>query len=241
MRFRASTFLVVVLFCLGAAAQPPVGEAGGGKPAAGPAEDPAPAPLLPQVKAGPAGDEIHLKTGATLKDLQVLRRSPLGIEVQVTEGVTFFIPRKQVEDIKYDDYEPSRQPPSVQSAEQKQATFFGAKIEPATFEKLNRALPDSCLRSTGRDLVDVLSLISAETGVKIEVSEAVKSLPPADRKWDYVLAPGTTLNSLLQTELPLRFPDLAVAYRYNTLVITTREEAAVQEEPEAQHAPASAE
>jgi len=248
MRLLTAAFCVVILFCLYAGAQAPEPGAvnpaarAGEKPGEGPADGPPAAPPPPPVKKGPPGDEIHLMTGSVLKDVQVLRRSPLGVEVQVTEGVTFFLPRRQVEDIKYDDYEPARQRHDPQSAEQKEAaTFLGEKIEPATFEKLNEPLPESCLKSTGRDLVDVLGLISAETGVQIEVSEAVKNLPADEREWDYAVASGTTLNALLQSELPQRFPGLATAYRYNTLLVTTREEAAVQEDGKPDPASAAAE
>ncbi|HUW62931.1 MAG TPA: hypothetical protein VMZ06_18145 [Candidatus Bathyarchaeia archaeon] len=169
-----------------------------------------------------------------------MRRSPLGVEVQVTPDVTFFIPRKQVVEIKYDNIEPAKQRRAPELAEHKQATFFGAKIEPAMSEKLNKPLPESCLKSANRDLVDIMALISSETGVKIEVTDAVKSLAPNERQWDYTLAPGTTLTALLQSNLPERFTNLAIVYQYDQLVITTREDAAAQENVEAETAPAPA-
>lgn len=168
-----------------------------------------------------------------------MRRSPLGVEVQVTPLVTFFIPRKQVVEIKYDDIEPSKQRQAPEMAEHKQATFFGAKIEPAMSEKLNKPLPDACLKSANRDLVDIMALISAETGVKIDVTDAVKKLPPQERMWDYTLEPGTTLTALLQSNLPERFTNLAIVYQYDRLVITTREDAAAQTNVEAGTPPTS--
>ena len=198
-----------------------------------------PVPVPPPTPA-PSGDEIRIKSGAVLKGVQVLRRSPLGVEVQVTPEVTFFIPRKQVVEIKYDGIEPSKQRQVPKPAEPKQATFFGAKIEPAMSEKLNKPLPESCLKSAGRDLVDIMALISSETGVKIEVTDAVKSLAPNERQWDYTLAPGTTLTALLQVNLPERFTNLAIVYEYDQLVITTREAAAAQEKVGAETAPAPA-
>ena len=194
---------------------------------------PTPAPAAP----APTGDEIHLKSGAVLKGVQVLRRSPLGIEVQVTPDVAFFIPRKQVVEIKFDDIEPSKQRQAPE-AEHKQATFFGAKIEPAMSEKLNKPLPESCLKSGNKDLVEVMALISAETGVKIDVTDAVKGLPSQERMWDYTLEPGTTLTALIQSNLPERFINLAIVYQYDRLVITTREDAAAHENVEAGTVPA---
>ena len=167
-----------------------------------------------------------------------MRRSPLGVEVQVTPEVTFFIPRKQVVEIKFDDIEPSKRRP-VPEAEHKQATFFGAKIEPAMSEKLNKPLPESCLKSANRDLVDIMAQISTETGVKIDVTDAVKSLPSQERLWDYTLEPGTTLTALIQSNLPERFTNLAIVYQYDRLVITTREDAAAQENVEAGTPPPS--
>lgn len=203
-----------------------------GLPPAGAAVAP-PAPEVP-------GDEITLKSGTVLKGVQVLRRSPLGVEVQVTPEVTFFIPRKQVVEVKYDSVEPSKQRPVAQVAEPKQATFFGAKIEPAMSEKLNKPLPDSCLKSEKRDLVDLMGQISTETGVNIEVTEAVKKLAAEERSWDYALEPGTTLTALLQSNLPERFTNLAIVYQYDRLVITTREDAAAQSNAEAGTEPAPA-
>ena len=145
----------------------------------------------------------------------------------MTEGVKFLIPRKQVVEIKYDDVEPLKQRRVPQTVEPKQAaTFFGAKIEPGMSEKLNMPLPESCLKSGNRDLVEIMTQISTETGVKIDVTDAVKKLAPEERKWDFSLEPGTTLTALLQSSLPERFTNLAIVYEYERLVITTREDAA---------------
>lgn len=158
----------------------------------------------------------------------------------MTPDVSFFIPRKQIVDIKYDDVEPSKQRQAPELAEHKQATYFGAKIEPAMSEKLNQPLPESCMKSANGDLADIMALISRETGVPIDVTNAVKGLPLAERTWDYTLEPGTTLTALLQTNLPARFTSLAIVYEYDRLIITTREDAAAQEKVEAGTPPAGA-
>jgi len=61
---------------------------------------------------GPAleGDVITLKSGKRLAGVQVLRETPMGVQVEFLPGVApLEIPRKQVASIDYDDIDPLKQ------------------------------------------------------------------------------------------------------------------------------------
>jgi hypothetical protein len=174
------------------------------------------------------GDEITLKSGAVLKGVQVLRRTPVEVEVQVSPGVTLSIPCKQITfPIKLDNIEPLQGVrPGVAAPEQKEGNLIpGNKLKPEVSEKLTSPLPEPSIKYENADLIAVLAELSQRFGVTIVVDDPVKGLPVEQRRWAFEAKPGMNLMGLLQDELLKKFKNLAVVYQYDKLLVTTKERA----------------
>ncbi len=205
------------------------------------AADAAPAkPAEEQVEL--KGDVVTLKSGAQLKGVQVVSRSPNQIEVEVGAGVIMPVPRKLIADIKYDDIEPGTTPPGGPAAsDQKESIMGGKKFKPEVWDKLTNPLPEPPLKYEKADLVAVLADLSQKVGVTIDVDDPVKALPENERQWTFETKPGVNLIGLLQDDLSKKLPNLAVVYQFDKLLVTTQQRAkelAAQEAP--QPAPSAA-
>jgi len=192
-----------------AAAQPPEPEA------------PAPAPLAAPVPLGPKGDVITFKRGAVLGGVQVVKRTPLVVELEIIPGVTLSIPRKQVVNIEYDDFEPqlgresAAQPPTPEE-------IPGDKLKPEVSARLTNEIPGLPLEYENEDVLNILSELSKRAGVPIEVDDSVKNLPQGKRLWTIKATPGTTLMMLLQKDLLETFEDFSIVYQYDKLLVTVK-------------------
>jgi len=171
------------------------------------------------------GDTVTLKSGAQLKGVQVISRTASEVEVEVGTGVRLTIPRRQVQDIQYDDIEP-RKPKQTPAEGQKEGDIFpGNKLKPEVSDKLTAPMTEP-LKYENTDLVKVLGELSQRLGVTIVIDDSVKALPEKERMWGFEIKPGMNPMGLLQDELLKKFPTLAVVYQYDKLLVTTKEKAA---------------
>ena len=179
-------------------------------------------PAAPAVEI--KGDVVTLKSGAQLKGVQVLSQTASEVEVDVGAGVVLAIPRRQVQDIQFDDIEPKRTKQPA-DASQKGDLFPGNKLKPEVSGKLTAPLQQP-IKYEKTDLVKVLGELSERCGVAIVVDEPVKSLPENERLWTLETRPGTNLMGVLQDDFLKKFPALAVVYQFDKLLVTTKEKAA---------------
>jgi hypothetical protein len=236
MRCLRVLFILALIGCFGAAAQYPAppekprskrtttekGTPQSTKKGAPEEGKPGPAPI--DLK----GDEIALKSGAVLKGVQVFRRGPTDIEVEVIPGVTLRIPRKQIVDIKYDDVEPTglRQPGASAPAQKIGNLIPGKELKPELAEKLMSPLPaEPPIKYENTDLVTIFGDLGQRLGITIVVDDAVKALPPGSRLWGFEAKAGTSLMALLQDDFLRKFRNLGVVYQYDKLLVTTKEKA----------------
>ena len=182
------------------------------------------------------GDTVILKSGAQLRGVQVLSRTASEVEVDVGAGVRVTIPRRQIQDIKYDDIEPRRGSQGVDASSQKADIFPGNKLKPEVSEKLTAPMKEP-VKYENVDLVKVLAELSQRFGVTIIVDDPVKSLPENERLWTLETKPDANLTGVLQDEFLRKFPALAVVYQYDKLLVTTKERAAALTAQEPSQAP----
>lgn len=184
-----------------AEAADPAGEPTAAADAAPPQEEEAPAP---------AGDTVTLKNGKVLSGVQVVRESPLVIEVQVVPGVDpLVIPRKQVASIDYDEFTAEQAAqrsagagPSSTPGRRKGAT----SIELA--QKLGKYVAEEELVIDARDVVEVLQEMAGRVEANIEITPEVRQLDPVDREWTARIPAETSLMTVLRESLPRDFPRL---------------------------------
>jgi len=197
-----------------AAAQPaPPGPPG--PPAAPKEQAPAPAPEPSK------GDTVTLKNGSVLKSVQVVRRSPSSLEVQVSDGVVLTVPRKQIENVEYDDVEPLQAARAKANAPEKAGSDLipGDKIQPELSEKLAAAVDEPALNFKDEDVLKVLGELAKRFSVTIEVDQAVKDMPAEKRVVTLEVKPGSNLTTVLQQDLFGKLQELAVEYRFDHLFV----------------------
>jgi hypothetical protein len=184
---------------------------------------PPPAPVLP------TGDIITLRTGKVLRNVQVLKTTLTEVHVLTllapgSDLEPLIIPRKYVESIVYDDYDPSSAKLAPSRMQQSPELVPGFKVSKELGEKLRAKLEDRWLSFEDRDLVEVLDELGRETGVLIELSSNVRALTPAARQWTLEPTDDLTLSGLLHQKLPESFPDLVVEYQFDKVMVETKAE-----------------
>jgi len=213
---RTSRVLLALLLAVAACAAGQEGAPSEAADAEVPSETPPAAPLLGIEE--PQGDVVTLTTGAVLRNVQVIRRTPKEFEIQVVAEVSLKIPRRLVADVQYDDVEPSRRrarPPARKEAD----TLVGAKLKPEVHKKLTSAIPEPVLRYEDTDLVTILDDLSRRVGVTIELDDEIKARPRTRLIWDLESKPGATLMAILEGEMRQRFPRMVVVYEYDRIRI----------------------
>jgi hypothetical protein len=236
---------LVVVLAIGAAAQ------GTGKPEAAPPEDSAkeeaPAPTVltePTAPASPRGDILSFVNGRQLVG-QVIKKTPEEFIVEVATGVELKVPRKQIQEVDYDTFEPSaaRASESQDSAAPKDGLIRGKKVSAELYQKLTKPISDTALEYRDKGAVAILAELGEKLGVEITVDEGFKQLPTEDRLWGspVSIAPGTTLSALLEEDLLKKLPKVGVVYQFDKIVVTSKEAAkTMAEEEDAKPADAAA-
>ena len=180
---------------------------------------------MPDVVVPPAqqGDVINLRSGRVIKGVQVLRAKAGFYEIEVTKDVKLLIPRRQVVKIDYDGIEPNARGARPEApADSGGSLLQGTKLDPRVAAKLNSPIPDTPIEFTDKDLLIILTRLSAVAGVEIVIDDSVKAIPPEQRQWDVVATAGATLGSMLRDKLLKQFPNLTLVYQSDRLLVTLK-------------------
>ncbi len=241
MKFKLTAVALVLVFALAAAAQAPgsapsvSAENPSGKtdsptktrtkasaaPKAKAAEkkEETPAPAAPEEPS--KGDTVMLKSGTVLKNVQVLRRLPAQLEVEVSPDVILAIPRKQIDKVIYDDIEPLKDrlaKPAAQ-AENQSNLIPGDKIKLELSAKLAQPIPEPGFNFVNQDILKVLDDLGKNLGIPIVVDDSVKSIPPEQRVVSLEIKPGATLTTVLQKDLLGKVKDLTLEYQFDHILV----------------------
>ncbi|MBI2421698.1 MAG: hypothetical protein HYV27_02630 [Candidatus Hydrogenedentes bacterium] len=183
------------------------------------------------------GDVIVLKTGSRLTGVQILKRTPKSLEVEVVEGEEpMSISLKMVESIEWDEIDPikMRREKEKAAANAPDNVLEGQELSPDLLNKLNAAISETESPFDDPNFVKVVRDFAQKVGVEVVVSEGVKKLPADRRPWKGVLPPKATLQDLLSIQLVTAFPQLRVNYPFDKV------ELALKDEPPAAPAPGDA-
>lgn len=166
------------------------------------------------------GDAVYFKTGRVLKGVTVVKESPAGVEVKVTDGDSLIIPRKQIDHI---DYQKPAEPAAATAQEPEISILKGQKVSGELYTKLTTALPDDALEVKDTDFVKALDDLSKKLGVTIEVADPVKKKPAKERNWNVKLEKGAKLSNLLEDGLLTSFPNLQLDFPQDKIVISEKD------------------
>lgn len=184
-------------------------------------ESSTPAAAPASEKAEPKGDKIVLKSGGVLEGMQIVRETPTYYEVEVLPGsVTMHIPRRQVESVEYDDYDPAQ-------GEKKSSSTAPAKNEPLLLpghempSQFLKDISDPPLKYEQQDFITILEEVARRAQASITIDESIRSFPEAQRAWTYESKPGTTAAAVLES-LTSSFDYLRVVYERGGAVVLAK-------------------
>jgi hypothetical protein len=187
------------------------------QPAEGDVETPPTDLPLPPV----SGDVIHFKFGAPMMGVQIIRSTPRYYEVETAEGVPpLQVLRRLVDRVEYDDIDPLEQRRlREQKAAEEASVVSGEQLAPELRAKLTTPLDDALEPFVNRDLVEVLTDLSAETEVQLEINDSVHAIPAEQRAWTVENTEGLTFMSLLQEQLRPKFPHIRIEFHFDKVVL----------------------
>jgi len=224
-RQRAGLCLMVLLVAAAGVAQDAEEAADQGKPAAessGEVEEKSQASI---VRLG--GDIITLQSGKKLAGVQVLRETPTGIQVEFIEGMPpLHIPRKQVLSIEYDDIDPIKQRrlKATQAQAPESGILMAKEYSPEFHRKITEEpLAEEALVFENKAYVYILTQLTKRVDVEFEVAKPISEIPKEQKRWSVEVKPGTSLRALLEEQFLKAFPQLKVDYRFDKILLTTKE------------------
>lgn len=211
--------------------------------AAAPSETP-PAPTAAEL--GPPGDLVTLKNGRVYRGFQVLNSSSAEVELEVNEGVTIKVPRRQIVSIQMDDIDPllereKKKAAEAAATESTMRLLSGQKVPPQIQTKLAADVSAPSISYDKRDIQDAIAELNKHPKVDnlLEVDKPILSRPPDQKQWTYSAPPGTTLAGVLEG-LKKSMPGVATVIRNNKVLITdekTALEIVTAADPQAAPAP----
>jgi hypothetical protein len=193
---------------------------------------PAPKPEDP-AQVIPVGDVIHLKSGKDLSgaSVQVLRKASNGYLIEVFEGVApITIPFSQIVSIDYDDFDPARdkRPKQAITGEDANIGIPGLRLSPELSRSLNAPLNEPVIKFEQTPLSEAIKELATRTKITINADPSLDSLPAESRTWTTEAKPETTLLTLLRDDLLVKLSDVTVDYKFDRIVVLTKQAAEAQ-------------
>jgi hypothetical protein len=168
----------------------------------------------------PRGDILTLKSGQVIEGLQILRQNSANYILEVIDGITLDIPRRQVVSVDYDDFDPKLH-------NRKSTMIRGQRMSDILESKLDTDLSDPPFNYRNADLVQVFDELNERIGGILSIDQSVlDGMPPPSRNWTVASEPGMTLEILLHKKFLDAFPGLTMIFRNDQIIITTRDIAA---------------
>ena len=174
------------------------------------------------------GDVLHLKSGAMMSGVQILKSTPHHYEVELVKGVApLLIPRNQVDFVEMDDFDPTRDRIRREMFPEAEEVSMasGEKVTRDLMDKLSAPVSTEELSYERKDFVKILNEIAKDVGVKLQIDESVQSMQPNRRRWTFKTTPEKTLISLLQDDLVGKFNYIVVKFNDDTISIMTKQAA----------------
>lgn len=185
------------------------------------------APAFPAEEAAPedarpTGDTIRFKSGRELTGVRVLRHGPAVLLVEVMPGVDpMELPLSQIESIELDErtHRDTRRRRGGVETESAPDYIQGKELSPALSQKLRSEVSETPIREEGVDYVPFVTSIAGNVTAPLAFSDEVLALPPDARRWNPQIPANTTFLVMLYEHLLPSFPDLAVTYEFNRIVV----------------------
>lgn len=224
--------IATLLLCtspLVAAGQPESGQASPeGTGGESPAPDTVPGEAETSAPVALEGDVIILTTGSKLTGIQVLRRTPKSVEVEVVPGEEpMSISMKLVADILYDDIDPVklRREQAQAKLNPQPNVLEGQELSPELLKKLNTPVSEEEMPFESTNFVEVIRNLATKVEIDLQVSDEVRKLPPEVRAWSGTFPANATFQDILTQQLLVSFPDIRVNYTLDQVELALKKPA----------------
>jgi len=189
--------------------------------AASPSADTSPETVARQ----PRGDVITLKSGKQLVGFKVIRQDARELVIRIMDGVEMTLPMRQVATVELDTTKPIPQGGKEGPVAPEQELIPGVKLAPALYEKLVGPVSEHPITIADEDALAAIVRLSKEAEVPLELGPGLEPAAAEQRRWTARIEPGTTFFAVLNYQFLREFPDLAVVYHHDRLILTTDAEA----------------
>lgn len=176
----------------------------------------------------PVGDVLNLKSGSTMRNVQILRSTPMYYVVEIVKGVEpMEIPRNQVLSVEYDDYDPARERlrRELFPGSEEVTLATGELVSQYLMDKLAGPVSDEPLSYERKDLIAVLEEVAERLDVKIRIDRSLRSTQPNRRKWSIKTTEEMTLMAFLREELVKEFSFVEVLFENDKVLVMTKKAA----------------
>lgn len=192
------------------------------------------------------GDVVLLKNGKSITGIQVLRETPVAVEIVTAPGEPpLRVPRKQVLEVQYDDIDPSRMPEPAPAAPAAPDVMEGNELQPEFHANLTKPLSNEPIVFENTDIVAMMRDLRQRAGVALVLLPGIHNTPVEQRQWTVTIPPGRPFMALLQEDFAKKFPQFQVVFEFARVVIKTEQdviapaEAAPAPAPTPESAPAT--
>jgi hypothetical protein len=170
------------------------------------------------------GDTIYFKVGEPMMGVQILRSTPRSFVVETAENVPpLEILRRLVDRVELDNFA-SFEAKRLQEEKEKsqESVVSGEQLAPELRSKLTAPLGDRLRSFQNEDFVEVLDELARDTQVALDIAEAVRAIPPAQRSWTVENVEGLTFLSLLQERLRPAFPNVRIEFLLDKVILSVQ-------------------
>jgi hypothetical protein len=185
------------------------------------------------------GDVVLLKNGKSITGVQVLRETPVSVEIVTAPGEPpLRVPRKQVLEVQYDDLDPSRLPEPAVVAPATPDVMEGNELQPEFHANLTKPLSDAPIVFENTDIVAMMRDLRQRAGVALVLLPGVHNTPLEQRQWTVTIPAGRTFMALLQEDFAKQFPQFQVVFEFARVVLKTEQDVIAPAEPAPESVPA---
>jgi len=169
------------------------------------------------------GDVIIMKSGAIMGGVQIIDKNSKAYEIEIVPGAEpMIIPRRLVESVETDEYEPLREErrrARNPEPELKLMMDDGQEVSPELQKKLLDPIPQAPSKFERKDYIQIFNEIGKLVDVRIVVDQSLVTGLPATRQWSVEIPEDMKLAQLLQESWLPSFPEGKIKYALDAVIL----------------------
>lgn len=188
-------------------------------------DGPSPTPTLSEdtiEKSDGEGDRVIFKKGTELKNVKVIRESPVFVEIEYLPGEPpLKIPASQVAKVIYAN-KPEKERTKISDTieiSREQDIIPGDEVSSDLYKALMAPISEEEFRIENEDYLEIIRALTEKFGIPLQIDENLEATSPETRKVSFDLPARTTLLDFLRNDLSAAVPDLRIILHYDKLTL----------------------